>query len=425
MQRRFTPRCYPLLLLLGLNFSVGLVLQRPEAVLVALPFLAALLLDVCLSSPPHLQLRYQKLPAVLYEGESCQGGLEITATTPLPLLEMEALLPAGFTCVGGQQGVVLSLPAGASYRLRFTAQAQHRGRWIWGSVLLRSYSSGGLIAYEGQWQAPQTCLVYPQLAFLRRAVLPRHTQLFSGDSVSRRAGEGIEFSTLRPYVPGDVTRAINWRASLRRGQLHVNQYAQEHNADVVLLLDTLSNAGSARVNTLDCCVRAAASLAAASLRRRDRVGLIEYSGVWSWVPPASGRRQLLRLLERLAVAQVHLSYVRRELSLLPPRILPPQALVVALSPLIDERFSAALADLAGRGFDVLLLSLSPAAVLRATVATTPLDAVACQWWELEHRARLQAMRRLGITVLSWHVEEPLAVVVQRVLQTCRRRRQPC
>ena len=52
---------------------------------------------------------------------------------------------------------------------------------------------------------------------------PAQTQVFSGNQVAREQGEGIEFADLRPFVPGDRVRRINWRASARRGELWVNE----------------------------------------------------------------------------------------------------------------------------------------------------------------------------------------------------------
>ena len=71
---------------------------------------------------------------------------------------------------------------------------------------------------------------------------------------------------------------MNWRASLRLGQLYVTQRHRERNADVVLMLDTLAEVGAPPQTTLDLGVRAAASLATAYLARKDRVGLVPTAG---------------------------------------------------------------------------------------------------------------------------------------------------
>src|SRR5262249_59413307 len=97
------------------------------------------------------------------------------------------------------------------------------------------------------------------------------------------------------------------------------RYQQERNADVVLMLDTLSQAGIGSATTLHASLRAAASLAAAYLARKDRVGLIEYGGLLRWVRPGSGRRHFERLLSTLVQAEVTLPYVAKRPGPPPPR----------------------------------------------------------------------------------------------------------
>src|SRR5206468_2453145 len=162
-------------------------------------------------------------------------------------------------------------------------------------------------------------------------------------------GEGLEPGDIRAFVPGDRIRHVNWRASLRFRTLFVTRYHQERNADIVLMLDSLSEAGTPPATTLDASIRAAAALATSYLARKDRVGLIEYCGPFRWVRPDSGRAHHERLLEALLRADVMFSYVTQEVALVPRRVLPPQALVIAISPLLDARFEKALVDLAARG----------------------------------------------------------------------------
>src|SRR4029453_9812278 len=85
----------------------------------------------------------------------------------------------------------------------------------------------------------------------------------------------------------------------------------------------------------------------------------------------SGRAQFQRLLDTLLDASVVFTYVTRDVDLIPPRILPPQALVVALSPLLDARFVRAATDLAARRFDLVVLAVSPVAAARGGVRRAP------------------------------------------------------
>src|SRR5215475_2386230 len=169
-------------------------------------------------------------------------------------------------------------------------------------------------------------------------------------------GEGLEPGGIRPFTSGDRVRHINWRASLRVGRLHVTEYHEERNADVVLLLDTYAEAGGPAGTTLDATVRAAAALAESYLSRRDRVGLVELGGQLRWIRPIAGRAHLESVLQALLPADVTFTYVVRHVDVVPPRVLPPRALVIAISPLLDERFTNAVMNLVARRFDVLLIA---------------------------------------------------------------------
>ncbi len=309
-------------------------------------------------------------------------------------------------------------------------RASRSSRAIGGSS--RCLRAQGLRVLETRHFDPKPVRVYPRIEPLRRLPRPLRTQTYVGNYVAPTLGEGLEPGEIRPFAPGDQVRHVNWRASLRLGKLYVTQQHQERNADVMLMLDTASQVGVAPGTSLDHCVRAAASLASAYLSRKDRVGLIKYGGLLHWVKPGSGRAQFERLLDALLEAEVVFTYVAKDLALVPPRVLSPRSLVIALSPLLDPRFIKAASDLAARGFDVLILSVSPVDITRASQQCEPQDVAglgprrprranpmaasvlvdaACRLWELERRSRLVELRRQGLRVLEWHPGDPLELVL--------------
>ena len=92
-------------------------------------------------------------------------------------------------------------------------------------------------------------------------------------------------------------------------------------------------------------LRAASSVVAAYLAHRDRVGLIGFGGILRWVRPGTGLRQQYLLIDALLATRTFPSVAWKGITLLPPWVLPPKALVVALSPLEDDRALRALMDL--------------------------------------------------------------------------------
>jgi uncharacterized protein (DUF58 family) len=227
--------------------------------------------------------------------------------------------------------------------------------------------------------------------------------------VSRSSGEGLEFSGIRPYSSGDRVRRVHWRTSLARQQLYVTEYACERNADVVILLDTLVTLGTLQANTLDAGVRAAASLSAHYLYHKDRVGLIQYAGMCTWLSPAAGQIQLYRILDALLGARTLFSYLTGDIARIPPRVLPSGALIFVITTMLDARIDVALRDLLARAFQFVLVVISPAQVLRPSRRRQQHEATE-RLWRLEMELRVHELRRLGVPVILQDSEDPLAGV---------------
>ena len=232
-----------------------------------------------------------------------------------------------------------------------------------------------------------------------------------GSQVSRERGEGIEFADLRPLVPGDRVRSINWRASARRGVPYVNLQHPEHSADIVLFLDTFAEAERAEAGTLDTAVHAAAALASTYLTQRDRVALVSFGGVLSWLVGSPGTRQLYRIVDALLESHVKPSFRWTDITHVPGHLLPARALVIALSPLLDERSIGALLDLRARGYDLVVIEISPLAPGDADSHGLPL-----RLWQLQRETLRARFERLGVPVARW--ERPytdLDLVIEEVI----------
>src|SRR5207247_4847743 len=131
-------------------------------------------------------------------------------------------------------------------------------------------------------------------------------------------------------------RHVNWRASARRGELWVNEYHAERNSDVVIVLDSFSEARRGGRSTLDPALRAASSLVARYLRQKDRVGFVTFGGMLNWLLPSTGTAQMYRIVDSLLDTRIVLNYAWRDIEILPRGTLPPQAIVFALTPLLDD-----------------------------------------------------------------------------------------
>ena len=397
--------------LVGWALVLGVLTGRVELVIVAMPLIVALLVGRRGGVVPALEIDHVLSADRLLEEDRVTVTVTLRARQAVPLVEVLEPLPPRVRVAQGNRHVFLTLRADEEVRWEFVLRCAGRQRLRLGGPLVRLWGPLGLAAAETRDRAAHRVAVYPRLASLRFPPRPIATQTFVGNHVSPAQGEGIEPGDIRPFAPGDQVRHVNWRATLRLGTLHVTQHHRERNADVVLLLDTLSEVGPPGRTVVDVAARAAGALAAAYLARKDRVGLIEYGGQLRWVRPGSGRAQLQRLLDTLVDASVVFTYVTRDVDLIPARILPPQALVLALSPLLDARFVRAASDLAARGFDLVVIAVSPVGPARAAMGRGGVTDLAARLWALERRAQLAELRSRGLTIVDWDGDQPLDVAL--------------
>jgi uncharacterized protein (DUF58 family) len=303
---------------------------------------------------------------------------------------------------------------------RFTVAAEHWGRRRVGTMSVVVRDPWRLA--EGHLSVILPVLdFYPGPTNQRTTVVLRRLPTRVGEHPARTAGQGIEFFGVREYLPGDRQRSINWPASTRRGRLQVNTFATERSQDVVLLADATSDVGEPGSSALDLALRGAAAAARAYLEGRDRVGVITYqwSGV-SWLAPRLGRRQLDRIIVSMMTSRPLASragWARGASSgRLPRAALPPGALIVVFSPLLDQRFVETLRNMRERGFTMLVvdvLNAEPPARRRNE------DRMTRQIWQMEKEAIRFSLHELGVPVVHWDgvasLDLPLAGYVRRPL----------
>ncbi len=266
---------------------------------------------------------------------------------------------------------------------------------------------------------------YPRPVDQQVTVVLRRLPNWLGEHSARTAGKGIEFFGVREYLPGDRQRSINWPASTRRGRLQVNTFAAERAQDVVLVADATSDAGKPGSSPQDLALRGAAAAARAYLEDRDRVGVITYQwGGVSWLAPRLGRRQLDRIIVSMMTSRPLATTVSwahgASLGRLPRTALPPGALIVVFSPLLDRRLVESLLHIREHGFNMLVvdvLNVEPPAQRRTQ------DRMARQIWHMQQEAIRFSLRELDVPVVRWDgvqsLDLPLAGYARRPLATGR------
>lgn len=414
MSRRAHPR---LVIYTGLAAAllVG-ALASGHAALAAIAAPFALFVAIALASswrkPPRVQVAFAVTETHLIERTPLEASLTFEATKSIRRMDVSLNIPEQLAPPSGVAPAGISVEA--SVRRVFDLQLLPRrwGTYDMGDVELRVHDALGLFVYEANADCSVALHVYPETEPIRQLPAPRLTRPFVGNQISRARGEGIELAEVRRYQDGDRLKHINWRASARTGELHVTDAVPDRSSDLILFLDGYSEAHAREGGTLDQLVRAAASIAQAALARHSRVGVITFGAELEWLVPSSGPRALLRIIESLIETKALASYRWHGVDELPPRTLTPQALVLALTPLGDHRVVNALLDLAGRGFNLAIIEISPLPYIPPLDG--PTGSLAFRFWRLKREEWLAQFAALAVPVVTWTEGEPLDVALAEV-----------
>jgi uncharacterized protein (DUF58 family) len=126
--------------------------------------------------------------------------------------------------------------------------------------------------------------------------------VLAGEYVSVFKGRGMEFDEVRPYVPGDDVRSIDWNVTARTGEPHVKRYVEERQLTLMLMADVSASQdfGSATRSKREATAELCALLAFTATRNDDKVGLaLFHSEVEEYIPPRKGQKHALRVVREV------------------------------------------------------------------------------------------------------------------------------
>ena len=134
---------------------------------------------------------------------------------------------------------------------------------------------------DSELLSPETVRVYPRVRWGgpvgRLLQLAQRRQL--GFTPVHVRGFGSEPYALRPYLPGDPTGKVHWKATARHGHLIVREETWERGTRLLVLLDAGRCMASieGEASKLDAALSAALALTRVAAARGDRVTLIAFS----------------------------------------------------------------------------------------------------------------------------------------------------
>ena len=372
--------------------DIAAVLTRHASLLLAgAPALAALAAAGRGTRPEALDAAVTAAPSRCFEVED----VEVIATLVTPMDEVTFRIKLGPAVELGEDPATQVVVAGQPARARWVLRPHAWGRHVICTVTVQCTDGVGETSLALR---PEPVEVFPHPPPARATLLPTDLLRRIGEHTATVPGAGIEFFGIRGYQPGDRLRDLNWAVTSRLGQPYVNQRASLRAADLVIMIDAFSDIGPPGDTTLDLAVRGAAGLATAYLRAGDRVGVVVLGGVLNWLAPSPGNRQFFRIVEMVFGVRFP-SEAIPDLDRVPRTALPPRALVVLFSPLLDRRALNAVTDLRQRGVSLVIVDVlthEPPAERRL-----PLSQLAVRLWRLDRVALRASLASLGVPVLGW------------------------
>jgi uncharacterized protein (DUF58 family) len=332
--------------------------------------------------------------------ESEESRLDVWAVAETP----DVVVDLSIEAIDGMRLETVGTAAGQRRTVAVTADKWGRYPIV---ARVNVLARGGLVLGTGAADAAKV-FVFP-LAPPQSTAIPR-TELLDrlGTHLTRRIGPGVEYADVRRYVPGDQLRTVNWPVSARRGSLHVTQRLTDRAADVVVLIDGYPQPPGPATEATDRTVRGAVQVVQSALRSGDRAGVVVLGDRHPrWLGADIGRRQFYRILD--AVLTAGDDFETTPGTLAPRAALPPGAIVIAFSTLLDTEFALALIDLRKRGHTVVAVD-----VLEGAPFEGERDALFARMWSLQRSFMYRDMRTIGVDVVSWRGDATLDQAMQLV-----------
>ena len=173
-------------------------------------------------------------------------------------------------------------------------------------------------------------------------------------------GQGIEFSEIREYTPGDDTRTIDWNVTARFNHPFVKEFIEERDLNVYFAFD-ISASGSFGnlISKKRKAIELIASLMFAALRNNDNIGLFLFTDrIENMIPARKGKKHLLKTLSTL----IKYKPVSKTTNLLTPlaeisKIVKKRSILFIISDFYSKEFAKPLKILKNK-HDIITINVS-------------------------------------------------------------------
>jgi uncharacterized protein (DUF58 family) len=183
--------------------------------------------------------------------------------------------------------------------------------------------------------------------------------LIAGNYHSIFKGQGIEFSEIRDYRPGDDIRTIDWKVTARFNHPFIKEFIEERDLRVFFAFDFSASGNFGNlVEKRRKAIELTATLMFSALRNNDNVGLFIFTdGVEKYIPARKGRRHILKLISSLVTHEPKSkeTNLKKSLSYI-ANVIKKRSILFVISDFYSEDFAQPLTTLRNR-HDVIAIKV--------------------------------------------------------------------
>ena len=422
MTRRGTNRLLGAVLATSFGIVVAVLAGKPEAAVFAAPWAVLLVLGLSHYRHRQLDVRVEVDKRRVIVGDEVEVATMVQGapgTLHVQCLPGEVFWGSSATEETANEAHLHDVLVNDRATVRIPLPTKQWGVHDVGRIEVAVTEPYGLFRESIEVAEPRIVRVHPKPAQAQNLLSPWLVRRVTGAHRSKAVGRGVEYADIRPFAPGDSLREINWRATARSSDLWISQRHPDRATDVILLVDSFVESGHDVRTVFGLAIEAALALAEGHLGVADRVGLVELGGVVRWFSPAAGRHQLQRLTDGLLSTGLHSHIAERNLAVVMSQALPPRSFVVALSPLLDDRFIDALHILGAHGHDVAVIECE-ASWPGSADDSDETGRLARTLWEAERQMIRDRLAEHGIAVAKWRSGDRLDLALLELTSYRRR-----
>jgi uncharacterized protein (DUF58 family) len=331
--------------------------------------------------------------------------------------------PDRLLVIGGNDRLVTWWAPEEAKTLAYVVRPRARGLFDVGPTILVAHSTFGfafrVTTLDTSWRVE----AIPHFLGVHLQQMPRLRSWVVGQTALSLRGPGMEFRSLREFLPTDDPRTIAWKRS-GKGRLFVREYDRESQQDLVVLLDVSRRMGMGLegADALDAAVEAASLVAEACFDADVRTGLLLYTDrEETFIPPGRGPDHEFRLTRTLTTAQIEprpfglteaVRFLRDHLSR------PTTVVAFGTLEIAPEALAQALSLFRSKGHQLFLFAPRPAGMYPTPTSDLERDA----WTQVigpeEARSEREAgvVRALGVPLATFDREgasDELALLLSR------------